>query len=369
MKKVLVTGAKGFIGKNLVLALKANNYEVLEYDLNNTKDDLEKYLKEADFLFHLAGVNRPKDVSEFTTGNKVFTEDLLEIIKDNHLTLPLVFTSSIHAAKDNDYGRSKKEAEDVIYKYHKDTGNIVYVLRLSNMFGKWSRPNYNSVIATWCYNIAHDLPIKVNDENTVLPLTYIDDLVKVFLTLVSSDTEVKDINIKTYHKTLGELRDLIYAFKNSRNTLDLDYLQDDFTHKLYATYLTYLDDNAFSYPLTSHIDDRGSFTELLHFGSMGQVSVNVIKPGITKGNHYHHTKNEKFIVVKGEVEIKFRNVFKKDITTYKVSDKELVVVDIIPGMTHNITNVGQDDAVVIMWANEVYNPANPDTYFLKVEED
>lgn len=364
--KVLVTGAKGFIGKNLCLALKARDHEVLSYDIENTKEELIAFLKEADFVFHLAGINRPKNVSEFESGNKVFTEDLLQIIIDNKLTCPLVFTSSIQAAYDNDYGRSKKAAEDVIYKYAKETGNLVYVLRLPNMFGKWSRPNYNSVIATWCYNIARDLPIVINDENVVLELTYIDDLVELFISLLESKKEVKNYKIKSYKKSLGYIAKTLQKFKESRQNLDVSFLQTSFDQKLYATYLSYLPEDDFAYDLVSHSDHRGSFTEMLHLKNMGQISVNIIKPGITKGNHYHHTKNEKYVVVKGTCVIRFRKVNTTEIIEYEVSDEQFKTVDIPPGYTHSIKNIGSEDAIVFMWANEEFNPLKPDTYYEEV---
>ncbi|MDY0118582.1 MAG: NAD-dependent epimerase/dehydratase family protein [Bacilli bacterium] len=365
--KVLVTGAKGFVGRNLCLELKNKGYEVLSYDLNNTKEELDLFLKEAEFIFHLAGVNRPKDASEFKKGNQDFTSLILDKLRKFDSKAPIVFTSSIQATRDNDYGKSKKGAEEVLKKYGIETENIVYPLRLANLFGKWSRPNYNSVIATWCFNVARDLDIVINDPETVLELTYIDDLVAVFMSLLQEPNIKKTVRIPTFSVKLGEIARLLNEFKKSRQSLDIKYLNDSFAQKLYATYLSYIPTDKFSYPLVTHSDNRGSFTELIRLGMLGQVSVNIIKPGITKGNHYHHTKNEKFIVVKGEAEIAFRLIGTKEIIRYVVNDKKFEVVDIIPGYTHSIKNIGKDDAVVIMWANETFDPNNPDTVFELVE--
>jgi UDP-2-acetamido-2,6-beta-L-arabino-hexul-4-ose reductase len=365
--KILVTGARGFVGRNLCLALKNGGHDVLSYDLNNTKEELDVFLKEAEFIFHLAGVNRPKDTSEFKKGNQDFTSLILEKLRKFDSVAPIVFTSSIQATRDNDYGKSKKGAEEALKKYGIETGNLIYPLRLSNLFGKWSRPNYNSVIATWCHNIARDLDIVISDPEIILELTYIDDLVNVFMSLLVEPSKKKIVQIPTFSVKLGKIAALLKEFKESRKSLDIRYLNDPFAQKLYATYLSYLPIDDFSYPLVTHGDNRGSFTELIRLGTLGQVSVNVIKPGITKGNHYHHTKNEKFIVVKGEAEIAFRLIGTNEIIRYVVNDKKFEVVDIIPGYTHSIKNIGKDDAVVIIWANETFDPNNPDTVFELVE--
>lgn len=371
--KILVTGAKGFVGKNLCLTLlnfsKMPNPPVKEevvvfqYDLDSTPADLDRYVLECDFVFHLAGVNRPKDPSEFVTGNAVFTEDLLEKLAPRKV--PVLLASSTQAALDNDYGRSKKAAEDAVFAYGKQAGAPVYVYRFANVFGKWCRPNYNSAVATWCHNIAHDLPIMVRDPAATVTLVYIDDLISCIIRHLSDSAPSSSILSVTpsYTKTLGAITELICSFHKEPETLQVPDQADDFAKKLYATYLSYLPDDRFSYPLTMHCDSRGSFTEMLHTAERGQVSVNVSKPGITKGQHWHHTKHEKFCVVSGKGLIQFRKMAGDGkILNYHVSGKKLEVVRIPPGYTHNIINEGPDNLVTLMWANEVFDPKKPDTF-------
>ena len=310
--KVLVTGSNGFIGKNLCLLLKEAGMESLPIDKENIAD-LEKFVKAADFCVHLAGINRPLDPKEFYDGNANLTYRLVEAVKASNKRLPVLFASSTQAALDNDYGKSKKMAEDYLLSFQQETGNPVYVYRFQNVFGKWCRPNYNSVVATFCYNIAHDLPIQVADPSAKREFVYIDDIGDTVIELIKSSDykgSADILSIKpSYEKTIGELADLIRSFKESRNNLVLPYQGDEFAKKLYATYLSYLpEETGFAYELDSHVDNRGSFTEFFRTDGYGQVSVNVSKPGITKGNHYHHTKNEKFLVVKGTCSIKFRKV-------------------------------------------------------------
>lgn len=374
--KVLVTGAKGFVGKNLCLELsRREGIEVFQYDLDSTPADLDRYVAECDFVFHLAGVNRPKDPSEFKAGNTVFTEEILDRLTPRKV--PFLLCSSIQAALDNDYGRSKLEAENAVRNYAQRACAPVFIFRLANVFGKWCRPNYNSAVATWCHNIACDMPIVVRDEAATISLVYIDDVVRAFSHCLRADDQEECpytvdgvvMSVKpTYTKTLGEIVALIREFHAEPQTLMVPDQADGFAKKLYATYLSYLPEDGFSYPLTMHCDNRGSFTEVLHSDERGQVSVNISKPGITKGQHWHHTKHEKFLVVKGEGLIQFRKVDGSDakIIDYRVSGAKLEVVRVPPGYTHNIINTGTEDMVTLMWANEVFDPAHPDTYWEEV---
>ena len=368
--KILVTGSNGFIGKNLISELRNRNYNnILMYDKDTDVSLLDEYTKQCEFVFHLAGVNRPKNENEFIEGNYGFTTLLLDKLKENNNQAPVLITSSIQAELDNSYGKSKKAAEDYLFKYEQDTGSKALVYRLPNVFGKWCRPNYNSAIATFCYNIAHDLDIIVNDPSVVMNLVYIDDVVGEFISaLENKQNQIEQYCYEpTVHKTtLGKIVEYIKSFKDSRKTLEIPDMNNEFVSKLYSTYLSYLPKDDFSYPLKMNIDNRGSFTEFIRTPDRGQVSVNISKPGITKGNHWHHTKNEKFLVVKGEGLIKFRNIDSDEIIEYQVSGSKLEVVDIPPGYTHNIINIGNSDMITIMWANEPYNPEKPDTYSLEV---
>jgi len=368
--KILVTGSKGFIGKNLITELKNRGYKnIFEFHRDTDKSLLEKYTKECEFVFHLAGVNRPKDGKEFMEGNFGFTSQLLELLKKHNNKAPILLTSSIQAERDNPYGKSKKAGEDLVFNYSEETGVKVFVYRLPNVFGKWCRPNYNSAIATFCHNIARDLPITVNDPNVIMNLVYIDDVVEEFIkALEGKENRVgKFCEIPIVHKnTLGEIVDLIYSFKRSREKRSIPNMSDEFTKKLYSTYLSYLPEDKFSYELKMNVDVRGSFTEFIRTLDRGQISVNILKPGIIKGNHWHHTKNEKFLVVSGKGVIRFRKIDSDEIIEYYVSGDKLEVVDIPPGYTHNIENLGDTDMVTIMWANEPFDPENPDTYYLEV---
>lgn len=373
--KVLVTGAKGFVGRNLCLTLQQMpDVEVLKYDLGD-EPKLDGYAATCDFVMHLAGVNRPKNPAEFRTGNTVFTEDILEKLAARQNPPPVLLSSSIQAALDNDYGKSKAAAEVAVRAYGEKTGVPVFIYRLANVFGKWCRPNYNSAVATWVYNIARDLPIMVRDPAATVTLVYIDDVVKAFVSCLSqqepcpytNDGVVMSVS-PFYTKTLGEITDLIRSFHDEPANLMVPDQRDGFTKKLYSTYLAALPEDKFSYPLTMHCDNRGSFTEALHSAERGQVSVNVSKPGIAKGQHWHHTKHEKFLVVSGKGEINFRMADDPNgkVISYKVSGEKLEVVRIPPGYTHKIVNVGDTDMVTLMWANEVFDPANPDTFRLEV---
>ena len=328
--RVLVTGAKGFVGRNLCLALdRLEGVEVLRYDLGNTRAELEEWAGTCDFVFHLAGVNRPKDPAEFAKGNTGFTEELLALLARR--PVPVLLSSSIQAALDNDYGKSKAAAEEAVRAYGARTGAEVFVYRLANVFGKWCRPNYNSAVATWCHNVARDLPIMVRDPGATVTLVYIDDVVESFVsnldlaTKNTKGTKVSGDGIFSvepcYTKTLGEIVELVRSFHDEPKTLMVPDQADGFAKKLYATYLSYLPEDQFAYPLTMHVDNRGSFTEILHTAERGQVSVNVSHPGITKGQHWHHTKHEKFLVVSGEGAIRFRKMDdpSAQVITYRVS--------------------------------------------------
>ncbi len=368
--KILVTGANGFVGKNLIAEFNNRGYkDIYKFTRDTNSSLLDEYTKNCDFVFHLAGVNRPKEEKEFMEGNFGFTSTLLKLLKEHDNKAPVLITSSIQAERDNPYGNSKKAGEDLLFNYSEETGAKVLVYRLVNLFGKWSKPNYNSAVATFCYNIARDMEIQVNDAQADLSLCYIDDVVREFINAMEG-TPTKSGNFCTvpvrYNLKLGKVAELIKSFRNSRNNLLIPNMQDPFTKKLYSTYLSYLPEDKFSYPLKMNVDDRGSFTEFIKSEERGQVSVNVSRPGVVKGNHWHHTKNEKFLVVSGEGLIRFRKIDVEDIIEYRVSGEKLEVVDIPTGYTHNIINVGEVDLVTVMWANEAFDPENPDTYFLEV---
>lgn len=368
--KILVTGAKGFIGKNLIAELKNRDYtDIYEYDIDTDPSFLDAYCKQAEFVFHLAGVNRPKNNSEFMEGNFGFTSILLDTLKKHSNNCPIMISSSIQAKLDNPYGQSKKAGEDLMFSYGSQTGADVLIYRFPNVFGKWCRPNYNSAVATFCYNIANDLPIHVNDENYVMNLVYIDDVITELINAMEgSATRAGEFcEVPVVHAiTLGKIAKLLYLFKESRQTITVADMSDEFAKKLYSTYLSYLPTDKFSYPLTMHSDNRGSFTEFIRTPERGQVSVNVSKPGITKGDHWHHTKNEKFLVVSGRGVIRFRRIDSDEVIEYFVSADKMEVVDIPTGYTHNIENLGDTDMVTIMWVNECFDPQKPDTYYLEV---
>lgn len=368
--KILVTGSKGFIGKNLIAELKNQKYnDILEFDRDTDSSLLDIYTKECDFVFHLAGVNRPQNQEEFMEGNFGFTSDLLDSLRKNSNKATVMISSSIQAAIDNPYGQSKKAGEDLLFSYSEETGTKVLVYRFPNVFGKWCKPNYNSAVATFCNNIANDLPIQVNNPRVVMNLVYIDDVIEELIkTLNGKENRGGDFcEVPVTHTvTLGEIVDLIRSFKESRNTLNVPNMSNAFEKKLYSTYLSYLPTDQFSYPLKMNVDNRGSFTEIIRTIDRGQFAVNIAKPGITKGNHWHHTKNEKFLVLSGKGLIRFRKIDTEEIIEYYVSGDKMEVVDIPTGYTHNIINVGDIDLVTFMWANEAFNPEKPDTYFLEV---
>lgn len=381
--KILVTGAKGFVGRNLVSQLhniqsgKARNYgmegkelTVFEYDVNSDASELDVYCRQADFVFNLAGVNRPKESLEFMKGNFGFASTLLDTLKKYGNTCPVMLSSSTQAALDNPYGESKRAGEQLMFDYSKETGAKVLVYRFPNVFGKWCRPNYNSAVATFCHNIAHDLPIQVNDPDVVMNLVYVDDVVDELIAALNGREHRKGdyCEVPVVHTiTLGSIAVLIKSFRRMSENLDVPDLSDAFTKKLYSTYLSYLPVEKFRYPLKMNVDERGSFTEIIRTADRGQFSVNISKPGITKGQHWHHTKNEKFVVVSGHGLIQLRKIGCEEIIEFEVSGDRIEAVEMIPGYTHNIINLSEtEDLVTVMWCNECFNPERPDTYFEKV---
>jgi UDP-2-acetamido-2,6-beta-L-arabino-hexul-4-ose reductase len=368
--KILVTGAKGFIGRNLIEELRNKNYtDIFEYSRDSDSSLLEKFCKEADFVFHLAGINRPQDPSEYMDGNYGLTSKILETLKKFNNNCPVMLSSSIQAEFDNPYGISKRAGEDLLFEYAIETGANVLIYRFPNVFGKWCKPNYNSAIATFCHNITRELPINVNDSSIMLNLVYIDDVVEELINALNgNENRAGDFcEVPIVHtRELGEIVALIYSFKDSRESRSIPKMSNPFVKKLYSTYLSYLPEEKFSYELKMNIDNRGSFTEFIKTPDRGQVSVNISKPGITKGNHWHHTKNEKFLVVSGKGVIRFRKINTDEIIEYFVSGEKLEVVDIPVGYTHNIENLGDIDMVTVMWANEYFDPEKPDTFFLEV---
>jgi UDP-2-acetamido-2,6-beta-L-arabino-hexul-4-ose reductase len=367
MKNVLVTGSAGFVGRNLLEILRLREDIVLTtFDVADDRSVLFDALKNTDFIFHLAGVNRPNDESEFQTGNVGLTDEIVQVLTDQGRPVPVLLCSSTQATSDNPYGRSKRDAEAAVIAYGRETDAPVYVFRLPNLFGKWCRPNYNSVVATFCHNIAHDLPIQINDPDVTLSLAYIDDVLTSFLGTLEGEVSFCEsyAMVDTVHNVkLGDLALALQIFKRSREDLSLPELKTPFIKKLYSTYLSYLPTDEFSYPLKMNVDERGSFTEFIKTADRGQVSVNISKPGITKGNHWHHSKNEKFLVVSGQGIVRFRKIGSDEIIEYRVSGDRLEVVDIPPGYTHNISNLGESEMVTVMWVNEPFDPAQPDTFF------
>lgn len=363
--KILITGAEGFIGKNLACGLRERGYEDLVLtDLDTPRDILENAAADCDFVFHLAGVNRPQQESEFLSGNRDALSELLSLLKAADNRCGVMLSSSTQALLDNPYGRSKRAAEELLFAYGKERGVPVYVFRFPNVFGKWSRPDYNSAVATFCYRVARGLPIAVNDPERELTLLYIDDLVAALCGALTGDvSRIGEICVApAMMKTkLSQVAELISTFPDMRKQLLLPRADDPLEKKLYATYLSFLPETDFSYPLNTHSDARGSFTELLKTPAFGQVSVNVTKPGVTKGKHYHHTKNEKFIVVSGEGIIRFRRIDSDLVLEYPVSGERITAVDIPTGYTHSIENTGKTDLVTLMWASEPYDPEHPDT--------
>ena len=381
--KILVTGAHGFVGKNLCAQLnnikqgKARNYpvsisEVMEYDIDTDPVLLDTYCQQADFVFNLAGVNRPKDPKEFMMGNFGFASTLLDTLKKHGNTCPVMISSSTQAALDNPYGESKRAGEQLMFTYAKETGAKVLVYRFPNVFGKWCRPNYNSAVATFCNNIANDLPIQVNDPNVVMNLVYIDDVVDELIAALSGKEHRQGdyCEVPVAHTiTLGGIVELLYKFKEQPQTLIIPEIPDNsFAKKLYSTFLSYFPKEKAIFPLKMNVDDRGSFTELLKSQNCGQVSINISEPGITKGQHWHHTKWELFIVVAGHGLIQQRRVDSDEVMEFEVSGDKIEAIHMLPGYTHNIINLSETEKLVtVMWANESFDPNHPDTFFEPVK--
>lgn len=372
MKKVLITGANGFVGKNLQLHLaERKDVQVLCFTRENDVAQLPSLLQEVDFVFHLAGVNRPQDPQEFGVGNAELTQILCQavgaVVADTGRKIPVVYTSSTQAVRENPYGQSKRLAEEALFALQRTSGVPVHVFRLPNVFGKWCKPNYNSAVATFCYNIARDLPIQVNDPAAPLTLVYVDDVVERFIQLMDGADAMVDADgfaavAPQYTTTVGELAAQIQAFKDSRGTLMTERVGTGWIRALYATYVSYLPVESFTYTVPQHGDPRGVFVEMLKTPDCGQFSFFTAHPGITRGGHYHHTKTEKFLVIKGQARFKFRHMQTGQAHELVTSGDKAEIVETVPGWTHDITNIGEDEMIVMLWANEVFDRARPDTF-------
>lgn len=368
--RIAVTGANGFMGRNLVAHLRTQGgCEVSRITREHGPAEVRDAILGADFIFHFAGVNRPRTEAEFFSGNVGFTRDLCDTLLEGGRRTPIVFASSIHAESDTPYGRSKREAEEVLMRYAEAAGARVAIYRLPHVFGKWSRPNYNSVVATFCHNIARGLPITITDPTRELNLAYIDDVMALFMAeLEQTGPPGAEYRPKplTHKVTLGRLAELIGSFKTSRGTLVVPDFADPLVHKLYATYLSYLDAGDFAYDLEQRVDPRGALAEFVKAPGFGQLFVSRTKPGVTRGNHYHHTKTEKFLVVEGEAVVRFRRFDGDEVIEYRVRGDNFRVIDIPPGYTHSIENVGDTELITLFWASEIFDPERPDTYPLQV---
>lgn len=370
MKRILITGGRGFLGSNLAVHLaERKDCEISIFDQEDSPEDLRKWALEADVIFHLAGINRPQDPIDFEKGNVGLSEQLCRILREGGCTPRIVFSSSIQAELDNPYGTSKAKAEKTLLQFASDTGACVNIYRLKNLFGKWCRPNYNSVTATFCYNIANDLPIAISDETHVVELSYVDDVVAVFLAEIDSGSTIGDelAEILSYKIQLGDLAGRIQAFHEMRSTLTLPDFADRFNRALYATYLSYVPQIALQHTLEIRYDTRGSLAEFIKQKSFGQIFISRTNPGVTRGNHYHHTKAEKFFVVEGDGLIRMRAVEGGPVEEYHVNGNSYQVIDIPPGFTHSITNVGAREMVTLFWSSEIFDPNRPDTYYLAVD--
>jgi UDP-2-acetamido-2,6-beta-L-arabino-hexul-4-ose reductase len=372
VKTVLVTGSRGFIGKNLRVALGRNKEVIVKtFDRGDEPVQLEDLLAEADFIYHLAGVNRPQDPKDFEIGNAQLSRQIVEILGRLGRSIPILLTSSVQAKYDNAYGKSKRAAEEFLVEHSKQTGAPIFIYRLPGVFGKWSQPDYNTVVATFCHNIARGLEIKISDSAHVIELVYIDDVIRHFtghlheMPLSAGVGRYCQINT-TFKVTLGDLAAKIYSLRDMRTTLKVPDLSDYFMRCLNATYLSFIDTRDFSYPLDLKTDERGSLFELIKSEHFGQIFVSKTFKGITRGNHYHDSKIEKFCVITGEAVIRFRHVLSEEVIEYNVSGAKIEVVDIPPGYTHHIENLGDNEMVVLFWANQIFNPENPDTYFAEV---
>ncbi|WP_386693566.1 NAD-dependent epimerase/dehydratase family protein [Lonepinella sp. MS14435] len=366
--KILVTGSNGFIAKNLIQFLvEKQDVEILKYSKESTIQELEEKVKIADWIVHLAGVNRPQNEQEFIDGNVGLTDKICSILKAHHLKTPVIISSSIQAERDNAYGQSKLAGEQTLIDLHQTQGNPVYICRLANVFGKWSRPNYNSAVATFCYNVANDLPIEIHDENANIRLVYIDDVVETFWHIIQGtykpNSQIFGVEPE-YQISVGQLAQTLQDFKNSRKTLITDEVGVGLKRALYSTYLSFLSPKQFDYAVPKYGDQRGVFVEMLKTPTAGQFSYFTAHPGITRGGHYHHTKTEKFLVIKGKALFKFKHLITGEYYQLETTGDEPRIVETVPGWTHDITNIGDDEMVVMLWANEIFDREKPDTYVM-----
>lgn len=365
--KILVTGANGFIGKNLCLMLAELGYnDLFKFDRENSQDELIKALEKVDFIFHLAGINRPQNDQEFVDGNLGLTDFITQNLLKLKRSVPLLLTSSIQAENDNAYGISKASAEQNVLAYQEQTHSDVYIYRLPNVFGKWCRPNYNSMVATFCYNTVHDIPLSIHDANAVVNLVYIDDVCQQFcrhLTEANLTAEISPV----YQQTVGNVANLLAEFKNSRTSLITEDVGTGFIRALYSTYLSYFEYEDFAYTVPAYTDSRGTFCEMLKTHNSGQLSYFTAHPGITRGGHYHHSKNEKFLVIKGTANFRFQHVLSGELTQLKVTADEHKIVETVPGWSHDITNIGDDELIVMLWANEAFDREHPDTFAREIK--
>ena len=370
--KILITGSDGFLGKNLATHLsERKDYEVFTFTRRNHTSELSMLCRDADFIFHLAGINRPENPGEFWSGNLGLTSALCLAISASGRKIPVIYASSIQATLDNEYGNSKRESENILFNLQAKSGVPIYIFRLENIFGKWCRPNYNSVVANFCYNIARDQPIKVDNPNTVLNLVYVDDVVKQFIDILQSSEykgSNKYLSIATrYSITVGELADRIMEFKSGRNTLIVNDVGAGLGRALYSTFISYLPVEKFSYSVPKYTDSRGSFVEMIKTPNSGQLSYFTAAPGVTRGGHYHHSKSEKFLVISGFALFRFQQISTGEMLELEISGQDARIVDSIPGWAHDVKNIGNEDLVVMLWANEVFDRARPDTlsYLMK----
>jgi UDP-2-acetamido-2,6-beta-L-arabino-hexul-4-ose reductase len=362
--RVLVTGANGFIGKNLLVRLEEiGGIEIITFTRENNVDQLPVMLKDVKWVFHLAGVNRPKSEDEFVTGNIELTTRLCDEIKRSGSTASIVYSSSIRAEDGTPYGRSKFGAENELRSLELENGNTLVIYRLPNVFGKWAQPNYNSVVATFCYNICRDLPVKVHDEFSIIRLTYIDDVIDSFIALLTNANRKigGEVAVPEHQLSVGQLLNYLKGFHVNRESLKVGPVGVGFLRALYSTYVSYLPTKSFSYPVQTHGDDRGIFVEILKTESSGQFSFFTAHPGISRGGHYHHSKTEKFLVIKGKALFRFRHVLTNEYYEILASEDKLEIVETVPGWTHDLTNDGNDDLVCVIWANEIFNKDKPDT--------
>lgn len=365
---IVITGANGFVGKNLQVFLKeAGHSDVISITRSDDELSVENKLKNADFLFHLAGTNRPKNESEFFEGNTDLTKSIVDKLIKFGKTIPVVYSSSIQAENNSPYGLSKQQAEAHVQRYKKETGAAVKIYRLPNVFGKWCKPNYNSAVATFCHNIANDLPITINDENAVVNLVYIDDVCQAFTSLINTFDSIESGKIEPVYKVrVGEIANLLKSFRESTDSLISEKVGAGFTRALYSTYISYFSPKQFEYCVPKHSDERGDFVEMLKTKDSGQFSYFTAHPGITRGGHYHHTKTEKFLVISGIASFKFRHILTGEFHEIIVSGNEAKIIETVPGWSHDVTNIGDTELVVMLWANEIFDREKPDTVNFKV---